>query len=67
MKLSQKLLEERTARGMSQAGFEKITGVKREYLSRIENGHLKNPTLNFIRKAAAGFNISMAVLLEDVD
>lgn len=67
MKFSGTMKKARKTSGMTQIEFEEKTRVKREYLSKIENGHLKNPTLNFIRKAANGFNISISDLLDGVD
>ncbi len=54
----------RTAEGLSQVELANELGISRAYLSQIENGH-KQPSLPFMRKAAAFFQIPLAVLLAD--
>jgi transcriptional regulator with XRE-family HTH domain len=55
--------EIRTLKRISQAMIEQVTGIKREYLSKIETGALKNPTLTTIKKLAAALGTTASVLL----
>jgi DNA-binding Xre family transcriptional regulator len=49
---------------MSQVELEHKTGIKREYLSKIENAELKNPTYNTLLKICSGLGISLTDLVE---
>ncbi len=62
--LGQRIRAIRQNKGLSQSEVEKITGIKREYLSKIENGELTNPTYNTIQKVCRGINISIGELLD---
>ena len=62
--LGQRIRTIRKNRGISQSEVEKITGIKREYLSKIENSELKNPTYGTIQKICRGIDISVAELLD---
>lgn len=64
MNLGQKIKMIRQNRGLSQSKVEEITGIKREYLSKIENFELKNPTYSTIVKICKGIGISVAELLD---
>lgn len=60
MEVSKRIKIIRIEKGLSQAEIEKRTGIKREYLSKIENGHLSNPTFDTIKKLSeVGFDISL--------
>ncbi len=48
---------------LSQAQLEQRSGIKREYISRLERGKLKNPTINTIMKIANGLEVPMEELL----
>ncbi len=62
--LGQRIRAIRQNKGMSQSEVEKKTGIKREYLSKIENSELKNPTYSTIQKICMGIDISIAELLD---
>ncbi len=64
VKLGQRIKTIRKNKGMSQSEVEKRTGIKREYLSKIENSELKNPTYGTIQKICKGIEISVAELLD---
>jgi transcriptional regulator with XRE-family HTH domain len=52
---------------MSQSDVQRVSGIKREYLSKLENNELKNPTYNTICKLCNAFHISLAVFFGGVD
>ena len=62
--LGQRIRAIRQNKGLSQSEVEKKTGIKREYLSKIENSELKNPTYGTIKKICRGIDISIAELLD---
>lgn len=62
MKLGKRLKSLRKARNLSQADLEKKTGIKREYLSKMETDDLKNPTLNTMTKPAKGLGFADAAI-----
>lgn len=70
-KLGQRLRYWRELRGMSQSEVQKKTktpdklGIKREYLSKLENSELKNPTLSTLNKLAKAYDITVSILLEE--
>jgi len=64
MNLGQRIKIIRQNRGLSQSKVEEITGIKREYLSKIENFELKNPTYSTIVKICKGIDISIGELLD---
>jgi transcriptional regulator with XRE-family HTH domain len=59
VEIGAKLLEIRNNNGLSQAAVEQQTGLKREYLSRLENvngkKYLGNPTVKTLKKALAPY------------
>lgn len=60
----------RKARGsahMSQDEVEKKTGIKRGYISKIENNKLKNPTFFTIARIADAIRINLSDLMQMVD
>lgn len=57
--LGGKIREIRMAKGLSQSEIERRTGLKREYLSKIENCDLKNPTYLTLKKLAKGMGCSI--------
>lgn len=66
--LGERIKTWRKRSGLSQTGLERATGIKREYLSKLENNELKNPTIGTLRKIAEkGFGISMPVFLDDLE
>jgi transcriptional regulator with XRE-family HTH domain len=62
--LGQRIRVIRNNRGLTQNELEKSTGIKREYLSKIENSELKNPTYSTLLKICKGIDISIAELLD---
>jgi len=62
------LKKRREELGLSQAGLAGKTGIQREYISRLENGRLSNPSYRLQRKlAVGGLNISMSDFYRDED
>lgn len=55
----------RQAKGLPQSKIEELTGIKREYLSKIENGDLKNPTLDTMKKLVKGLDVSVIDLFPE--
>lgn len=51
--------------GMSQSGLSKVTGIRIEYISRMENGKLMNPTLLTMEKLANALQIRVSDLIDD--
>ncbi len=64
LELGQRIRTIRHNKGLSQAEVEKKSGIKREYLSKIENSELKNPTYSTILKICEAIDISIAELLD---
>jgi transcriptional regulator with XRE-family HTH domain len=54
----------RLQRGWSQARLADHTGIKREHISRLENGH-NVPTVGTMQRIARVLGISLAQLLTD--
>lgn len=65
MTLGERIRHLREAINLSQAELAKRIGMKREYLSRLENGGLDNPTIKTLRRLAKGLRIELAALLID--
>ncbi len=66
MTFGERLLKMREDFGFSQADLEKITGVKREYISKFENEHLPNPTIETVKNVSGAFNMTISQFLEGV-
>lgn len=62
MNLAKHLKTLREAQGLSQAELEKKTGIKREYISKMEGGGLSNPTINTMTKLAKGLGFADAAI-----
>jgi transcriptional regulator with XRE-family HTH domain len=58
MDIGKRLLELRTARSLSQGDIEKLTGLLRSYISRVENGHT-TPSLETLERLAKALNIEV--------
>lgn len=65
MTLGERLRSLRLAAELTQAELEQRTGIKREYLSKIENEKLDNPTLKTLQKLAKGLGVNPAALVTD--
>lgn len=63
MNFGKRLKALRESQGLSQAKLEKKTGIKREYISRLEGGQLKNPTLLTMTVLAEGLGFPDAAIL----
>ena len=62
--LGKRIRQFREYKGLSQSEMEKITGIKREYLSKIETDDLKNPTYFTLLKIARGLKVNIAELVQ---
>ena len=51
--------------GLSQSDLSKITGIRVDMLSRIENGKQVNPTLRTMELLAHALQISVAELVDE--
>lgn len=66
MNLGKRLKDLREAAGLSQSQLEAKTGIKREIISKIENGHQANPTFSTMTKLATGLGFpDAAIFLTD--
>jgi transcriptional regulator with XRE-family HTH domain len=65
--LGQKIKHLRKNKGLTQFDLEKRTGIKREYLSKIENNELNNPTFATLLKICEGIGIPITELLSGED
>lgn len=54
----------RTARGWSQAGLHRVTGIAQQHINRIEKNQTTDVGLKNLEKLAGAFGISVAELLE---
>jgi len=63
MSLGDNIQVVRKNRRMTQRELENKTGIKREYLSKLENDKLKNPTIKTVAKIAVALNVPMHYLL----
>lgn len=61
--LAERIKKLRGLKSFSQSEIEKRTGLKREYLSKIENGDLKNPTLLTLERLSMGLEVGLTELL----
>lgn len=62
--LGERIKKVRNLKRISQVELENKTGIKREYLSKIENCELKNPTYKTLLKICSGLGISLSELVE---
>lgn len=65
MTLGERIKSLRLTTDLSQGELEQKTGIKREYLSRLEAGKLPNPTLKTLKILAKGLKVDPAVLVTD--
>ena len=63
--IGSKIKKVRKFRDISQVELERRTGIKREYLSKIESGDLPNPTYKTLSKISQGLGISLIELISD--
>ncbi len=65
--IGRRIKELREERGMSQSRLGKLTGIKREYICRIETDDLRNPTHNILQKIVTAFGITFPTFYGGVD
>ncbi len=65
--LGQRIKHLRKNKGLTQFDLEKRTGIKREYLSKIENDELNNPTFSTLLKICEGIGVPVTELLSGKD
>jgi transcriptional regulator with XRE-family HTH domain len=58
--LGQKIRDVRVAKRLTQEHIEQKTGIKREYLSKIETGGLPNVTIKTLKKITDALGISLS-------
>ncbi len=63
--LGRRIRQFRQNKGLTQFELERRTGIKREYLSKIENDELNNPTFFTLLKICDGLGISLVELLAE--
>jgi transcriptional regulator with XRE-family HTH domain len=61
----QNISKTRNKLGLSQSDLSKITGIRVDMLSRIENGKQVNPTLRTMELLAHALQISVAELVDE--
>lgn len=61
------LRKKRIDLNLTQGFIEKETGVKREYISKIENGDLKNVTLKTGKKLANALTTPLWQLIKEME
>ncbi len=66
MAIGARLRQLREQKGMSQDDVERLTGLKRCYTSRVENGHTV-PLLDNLEKYAAAFGVPLYQLFYEGD
>ncbi|MFQ5646721.1 MAG: helix-turn-helix domain-containing protein, partial [bacterium] len=65
--LGQRIRKLREVKSLSQSEIEKRTGLKREYLSKIENGDLKNPTYSTLSRLSDGLEVRIGELVDPAE
>ena len=61
--ISQQIKKLREAHGLTQVELADKVGVAQAYVSALENGSRKNPSLDLLRKLAKALKIDVAELL----
>lgn len=61
------LRAERERLGLSLADVASRSGLDRSFISRLENGHIPNPTLGTVGRYAAALGKRLGVVLEDAE
>jgi len=62
--IGKKIVQAREDQGLIQFDIENSSKIKREYLSKIENGHLPNPTIDTLERIAQAIGITTAELID---
>jgi transcriptional regulator with XRE-family HTH domain len=61
MNIGKRLRELRQAKNLSQGGLERLTGLHRSYISRVEGGH-SVPALQTLERFAAALDVDLSQL-----
>lgn len=67
MTIGEAIKKVRKGKGMSQDKIEEKTGIRRDYLSKIENGHNDNPTFKTLYKIAEALGVKLSDIVGMVD
>ncbi len=67
MRLSDKLRELREDRGLEQLDVAKMTGLTSGYISHLEQGRKKNPSMNTLKKLSDAYGVPVSTLLVATD
>jgi transcriptional regulator with XRE-family HTH domain len=65
--LGERIRQVRKWRGLSQSELEHRSGIKREYLSKLETSDLKNPTYSTLLKLSSALGIPLSSLIDTLD
>ncbi len=65
--LGERIRQVRKWRGLSQSELEHKSGIKREYLSKLETNGLKNPTYGTLLKISSALGIPLTSLIDALD
>ena len=63
----EKIRELRTARKLTQEQIEQRTGIKREYLSKIETGGLPNITIKTLKKITDALGVPLSKFFREAN
>jgi transcriptional regulator with XRE-family HTH domain len=63
-RLSTMVKELRTKRGLSQRELAKLAGITDPYITLLETGQRKNPSLTVLKKLAKALHVPVTTLLE---
>lgn len=63
MTIRDAIKQAREEKGLTQKSVEKKTGISREYQSKFENNHLKNPTIGTLSTIAKGLGVKASELV----
>ena len=66
LKIGQKIKKIRLKRGMTQQDVSEITGIRLEYIDKIEHGKACRITLKHLEKITNSLNINLLKFLETV-
>lgn len=67
MTIGEAIKKVRGEKGISQNDIEKRTGIKRDYLSKIENNHNNNPKFKTLCKIAEALQVKLPDIIGMVD
>ena len=61
----QTISKNRVKYGLTQEHLSRLTGIRKEQISKIENGKIMNPTLLTLEKIAFALNLKIADLIDE--